>query len=164
MKLEVSGQNVVVPASLLANLSLLERLLHAARCRFAALKKQLAELQDQASAPRSIELRADDRKRTGRLTVVAAVAGDIIELVKKMDQLAEQMLSESRQLWDSFEFVSGNVHKVAFGRLRLVGGVTRVERTAGAVDDRLRQLPHLAISLVEQASLLEETVADLMLV
>ncbi|WFU37430.1 hypothetical protein QA640_23390 [Bradyrhizobium sp. CB82] len=85
----------------------------------------------------------------------------MIAIVKVMDKMADELLLESRQSWASVGYVSGNVHKITFGRWRLLGGRTRNDVSAVAVDERLRRMPRLVISLLEVATILEEAVADL---
>jgi len=153
MKLAINRRNKGAPTSMQDNLSLLEGLLHAARSRFATLQKLLAEL------PTSVEPRVNGGNPEGRVRAPAITSADMIVLVRAMDQIADKLLVESRQIWASVEYVSDNVHKVAFGRWRLPGKQTRVDRSV--VDDRLRRLPRLAILLVEMVALLEEAVPDL---
>jgi hypothetical protein len=92
---------------------------------------------------------------------LAAATEDLIAIVTVMDRMAGELLLESKQLWASVGYVSGNVHKISFGRWRLLGSRKRNDLFAVAVDERLRRMPRLVISLLEVATILEEAVADL---
>jgi hypothetical protein len=152
MRLRINRWNKGAPTSMHANLSLLEGLLHAARSRFATLQKMLAEL------PTPAEPRAGGN-REGRASAPAVSSADMIVLVRVMDQIADKLQVESKQIWASAEYVSDNVQKVAFGRWRLRDNQTRDDRSA--IDDKLKRLPRLAILLVEMVTLLEEAIVDL---
>ena len=146
--------------SMRTNLSVLEDLVRAARSRFAVLLRKLNELQGKPLARISAG-RVDDRHPDRSAQGLARATQDMIAIIVAMDRMANELLLESRQSWASVGYVSGNVHKVAFGRWRLLGGRTWNDLSAVAVDERLRRMPRLAISLLEVVTILEEAVADL---
>ncbi|MDH2401917.1 hypothetical protein QCM77_18410 [Bradyrhizobium sp. SSUT18] len=143
------------------NLSFLEDLVRAARSRFAALLDGLAELQARPLPKPPVERRFHDIDPGNRAHGLAGATDDLIAIVTVMDRMAGELLLESKQLWASVGFVSGNVHKIAFGRWRLLGSRKRNDLFAVAVDERLRRTPRLVISLLEVAAILEGAVADL---
>lgn len=150
----------VASASMRTNLSFLEALVGIARSRFTALLVQLAELHNQSPATTRIE-RGHGGKYHGHGHSLTGARRDIIAIIKVMDRMAEELLLESKQSWESVGYVSGNIHKIAFGRWRLLGGQALNDLRAVAVEERLRRAPRLVISLLEVATILEEAVADL---
>jgi len=151
----------VMSASARTNLSFLEDLVRAARSRFSALLDRLGEPQAR-SLPKPLgERRFRGINAGSRTHGLAGATEDLIAIVTVMDRMVGELLLESKQSWASIGSVSGNVHKVAFGRLGLLGGRKRNDLSAVAVDERLRRTPRLVISLLEVATILEEAVADL---
>jgi hypothetical protein len=138
---------------MLANLSLVEDLVDAARRRFAAQLKLL----DEAHVP--IELK--EEPSTQQVPGTAVTSGDVIALVRAMDRIADKLLVESNQKWASAEYLSGNAHKVGFERRRLRRNRSEDGGRASAAGNELRRLARLAVLSVEFASLLEEASADL---
>ena len=155
MRFRINRWNKAAPTSMHANLSLLEGLLHTARSRFATLQNILANLAGQ------VEPRAGRGNREGRSRASAVTSADMIVLVRAMDQIADKLQVESKQIWASAEYVSDNVQKVAFGRWHFRDKKTQVDRSV--IDDKLKRLPRLAILLVEMVTLLEEAIVDLRL-
>ena len=151
----------VMSASAQTNLSFLEDLVCAARSRFAALLDKLTELQTRPLLKIPSERTSPDNNPGSRAHGLAGATEDLIAIVTVMDRMAGELLLESKQLWASVGFVSGNVHKIAFGRWRLFGSRKRNDLFAVAVDEKLRRMPRLVISLLEVATILEEAVADL---
>ncbi|EIG56133.1 hypothetical protein Bra1253DRAFT_00741 [Bradyrhizobium sp. WSM1253] len=143
------------------NLSFLEDVVRAARSRFAALVDKLAGLQARPISKTASEWSSHDDNPGSRAVGLATVTDDLLAIVTVMDRMAGELLLESEQLWASVGYVSGNVHKIAFGRWRLLGSRKRNDLFAAAIDDRLRRTPRLVISLLEVATILEEAVADL---
>ncbi|MDA9407045.1 hypothetical protein XH98_21790 [Bradyrhizobium sp. CCBAU 51745] len=143
----------VATASMQSNLSLLEALAGVARTQFTTLLDQLADLQSQSVAASAIE-------RDGHGGLIGA-RRDMIAIIKVMQRMADELLQESKQSWESVGYISGNVHKIAFGRRRLLGGRTPNDLHAAAVEEKLRRTPRLMISLLEVATILEEAFADL---
>lgn len=151
----------VMSASAQTNLSFLEDLVRAARSRFAALADKLTKLQASSLSRIPCERSSRDNNPGSRAHGLAGVTEDLIAIVTVMDRMAGELLLESKQLWASVGFVSGNVHKISFGRWRLLGSRKRNDLFAVAVDERLRRMPRLVISLLEVATILEGAVADL---
>ena len=151
----------VMSASAQTNLSFLEDLVRAACSRFAALVDKLTELQARPLSKMPAERTSHDNNPGSRAHGLAAATEDLIAIVTVMDRMAGELLLESKQLWASVGYVSGNVHKISFGRWRLLGSRKRNDLFAVAVDERLRRMPRLVISLLEVATILEEAVADL---
>ncbi|WP_342729937.1 hypothetical protein [Bradyrhizobium sp. B117] len=151
----------VMSASAQTNLSSLEDLVRAARSRFAALADKLTKLQASPLSKIPSEWSSRDNNPGGGAHGLAGVTEDLIDIVTVMDRMAGELLLESRQLWESVGFVSGNVHKISFGRWRLLGSRKRNDLFAVAVDERLRRTPRLVISLLEVATILDGAVADL---
>jgi hypothetical protein len=151
----------VMTRSAQTNLAFLEDLVRAARSRFAALAEKLTELQASRSPKTSNERRSHDAGPGSRACGLASATEDLIAIVTVMDRMAGELLLESKHLWASVGFVSGNVHKIAFGRWRLLGSRKRNDLFAAAVDERLRRMPRLMISLLEIATILEEAIVDL---
>jgi hypothetical protein len=120
MRLRINRWNKGAPTSMHANLSLLEGLLHTGRSRFATLQKMLADL------PAQVEPRAGAGSRDGSVRASAVTSADMIVLVRAMDQIADKLQIESKQISASAEYVSDNVQKVAFGRWRLRDKKTQV--------------------------------------
>jgi len=151
----------VMPASAQANLSFLEDLVRAARSRFTGLLDRLGEPQARPLPKPLGERRSRDINPGSRTLGLAGATEDLIAIVTVMDRLVGELLLESKQSWAAVGYVSGNVHKVAFGRRGLLGGRKRNDLSAIAIDERLRRTPRLVISLLEVASILEGAVADL---
>jgi hypothetical protein len=149
----------VMSASARSNLSFLEDIVRAARSRFAALLDRLTELKAEPSPETRSEL-SQDGNPGNRAHGFAGATDDLIAVVTVMDRMAGELLLESKELWASLGYVSGNVHKITFGRLRLLGGRKRDDPSV-AVDEKLRRMPRLVISLLEVATILEGAVADL---
>lgn len=151
----------VMSESAQANLALLEDLVRAARSRFAALVDKLTELRAAPSPRASSEQRSHGDGPGSSARGLAGAIEDLIAIAAVMDRMAGELLLESKQLWASVGFVSGNVHKITFGRWRLLGSRKRNDLFAVAVDERLRRMPRLVISLLEVATILEEAIVDL---
>lgn len=150
----------VMSASAQTNLSFLDDLVRAARSRFAALLDRLTELQARPS-PRTPSERFHDSNPGSCAHGLAGATEDMIAIVSVLDRMAGELLLESKELWASIGYVSGNVHKITFGRWRLLGSRKRDDLFAVAVDEKLRRMPRLVISLLEVATILEGAVADL---
>jgi len=150
----------VTTASMQSNLSLLEALGGVARSQFRTLLEQLAELQNQSLAT-PIDRDGHGGRHHGHGEGLIGATRDMIAIVKVMDRMAGELLLESKQSWESVGYVSGNVHKIAFGRWRALGGRTLNDLHAAAVEEKLRRTPRLMISLLEVATILEEAFADL---
>jgi len=151
----------VMSGSAQANLALLEDLVRAARSRFAALVERLSELQASPSPKTSSERHSHEDGAGSRVCGLGSATGDLIAIATVMDRMAGELLFESKQLWASVGFVSGNVHKITFGRWRLLGSRKRNDLFAVVADERLRRMPRLVISLLEVATILEEAIVDL---
>lgn len=149
----------VASASMQTNMSLLEALVRTARSRFTA---QLAELHNQSPPTTLSERDGHSGKHDGHGQSLAGATRGMIAIIKVMDQMADELLLESKQSRDSVGHVSGNVHKIAFGRWWLLGGRTPNDISAVAVEEKLRRTPRLVISLLEVAAILEGTVVELM--
>ncbi|MDA9496022.1 hypothetical protein XI05_00305 [Bradyrhizobium sp. CCBAU 11357] len=148
-------------ASMQTNLSLLEALVLTARSRFTSLLARLSELHNQSLAVTLSESVGHSRKSQGDVYSLVGATRDMIAIIKAMDRMADELLLESRQSWGAVGDISSNVHEIAFGRWRLLGGRKLNDLRAVAVEEKLRRTPRLVISLLEVATILEESVADL---
>lgn len=151
----------VASASMQTNLSLLEALVGTARSRFRTLLAQLAVLHNQSLATTFIERGGHGGKHHGHGHSFNGSTRDMIAIIKVMDRMADELLLDVRQSWESVGYISGNVHKIDFGRWRLLGARTPNGLHAVAVEEKLRRTPRLVISLLEVATTVEETLADL---
>ncbi|KRQ00969.1 hypothetical protein [Bradyrhizobium manausense] len=148
-------------ASMQANLSLLEALVRTARSRFSTLVARLSELHNRSVAIALWASLGKSGKHNGHGDSLASVARDAIAVIKVMDRMADELLLESKQSLSSVGHLSGNVREIAFGGWRLLGGQSMNDLRAVAVEEKLRRMPRLVISLLEVATILEGTVADL---
>ncbi|MBW7963337.1 hypothetical protein [Bradyrhizobium sp. BR 10261] len=151
-------------ASMQANLSLLEALVRTARSRFSTLVARLSELHNRSVTIALWEDLGKSGKHNGHgdsVASVASVARDAIAVIKVMDRMADELLLEAKQSLSSVGHLSGNVREIAFGGWRLLGGQSMNDLRAVAVEEKLRRMPRLVISLLEVTTILEGTVADL---
>ncbi|MGY3501542.1 MULTISPECIES: hypothetical protein [unclassified Bradyrhizobium] len=147
--------------SMQANLSLLEALVRTARSRFSTLVAQLSDLHNRSLHFVLRESVDNPGRHNGHGDSLACVARDTIAVIKVMDRMADELLGESKQSLSSVGYLSGNVREIAFGGWRLLCGQTSNDLRAVAVEEKLRRMPRLVISLLEVATILEGTVTDL---
>jgi|tagenome__1003787_1003787.scaffolds.fasta_scaffold20985622_3 hypothetical protein len=151
----------VISASVQSNLSFLEDMVRAARSRFAAVLDRFTELRAKPLPTTPSERNSHDNNRGSRVHGLASAAGDLGAIVTVLDRMASELLVESKHLWGAVGHTSGNVHKIAFGRARSPASPGRNEPLADSLDERLKRMSHLVISLLELATMLEEAIADL---
>ncbi|SFI54393.1 hypothetical protein SAMN05216525_11076 [Bradyrhizobium sp. Gha] len=147
--------------SMQANLSLLEALVRTARLRFSTLVARLSDLHNRSLEFVLRESVDNSGVHNGYGDSLACVARDTIAVIKVMDRMADELLLESKQSLSSVGYLSGNVLDIAFAGWRLLGGRTSNDLRAVAVEEKLRRMPRLVISLLEVATILEGTATDL---
>ena len=147
--------------SMQANLSLLEALVRTARSRFSTLVARLSDLHNRSLDFVLRETVDNSGGHNGSGDSLACVARDTIAVIKVMDRMADELLVESKQSLSSVGYLSGNVREIAFGGWRLLCGQTSNDLRAVAVEEKLRRMPRLVISLLEVATILEGTATDL---
>jgi hypothetical protein len=143
------------------SLVLMESLVRVLRLEIGGLVRQLANLlldpTDRlilrkallGTEPLPDELQ-EDIDLVSRISEATAVA-------RSIDDSAESLLAESKQLWQTVEYKSGNVQKVSFDGSRKSG-------QAGAPPCSTAKVQHLltlALQLVERSSELHEALIDL---